>query len=244
MDRSYKMKLICYLSNGYPSIASSIEMAQNYTSSGCDVIEVDFPSRDPYLESPFIQERMAKALQACDDYSKYMAGITRIKEENPNTKIILLAYESTVKEIGVSDFIKFCKTNNLLDLIFVGLENEEVKNVLLQSGIRVSCYVQHHLPQDEITSALQSNGFVYLQAKPTNGNIHPDYPTLESCISRLRELGIDRPIYCGVGISNEEDVQYAKKANADAVFVGSTILKLHDDIPQMKLKIQSLKQNC
>jgi len=238
------MNLICYLSNGYPSIDSSIEMAKHYTKSGCDIIEVDFPSRNPYLESEFIQERMAKALLECDDYNKYMEGIIKIKNENPSSQIILLSYEDTVIEIGVEKFIKYCKENDLLDLIFVGLKDDKIKNTLIENGIRVSCYVQHHLPSEEVKSAIESNGFVYLQAKPTSNNINPEYPTLDKCIDFLRNKGITRPIYCGVGISSEEDVRYAKEANADAVFVGSAILKLHHDITKMSAKIHSLKENC
>lgn len=238
------MKLICYLSNGYPTIDSSIQMAQEYKNAGCDILEVDFPSRNPYLESAFIQNRMAEALKVCDDYDMYMEGIKRIKETAGNSKVILLAYEDTVLEIGVSKFIEYCKKNDLMDLIFVGLKNEDVKNELISNGVRVSCYVQHHLPKEEVQSALLSNGFVYLQAKPTSNNINPNYPTLKDCINYLRNQGVERPIYCGVGISSEEDVRYAKKANADAVFVGSAILKLHDNLPKMSAKIHSLKENC
>lgn len=238
------MNLICYLSNGFPSIEASIKMAEHYTSSGCDIIEVDFPSRNPYLESALIQDRMAKALVNCDDYNKYMDGIVTIKKENPTSRIILLSYEDTVLEIGVDKFVTYCKENDLLDLIFVGLKNEDVKNTLIENGIRVSCYVQHHLPKEEVASALKSNGFVYLQAKPTSNNINPDYPTLDKCIVYLRENGVSRPIYCGVGISSEEDVRYAKTAKADAVFVGSAILKLHGDLEKMSDKIKSLKANC
>ena len=44
------MEIICYLSSGYPTIESSIEVANDYAKAGCKIIEVDFPSRDPYLE--------------------------------------------------------------------------------------------------------------------------------------------------------------------------------------------------
>ena len=217
------MKLICYLSNGYPSIESSIQMAQEYKNAGCDILEVDFPSRNPYLESAFIQDRMAEALKVCDDYDLYMEGIIKIKQSVGDSKVILLAYEDTVKEIGIPKFVKFCKENDMLDLIFVGLTTEDVKKELINEGIRVSCYVQFHLPKEEVKSALESNGFVYLQAKPTSNNINPEYPTLKDCIKYLRSVGVERPIYCGVGISSEEDVSYAKIANSDAVFVGAHI---------------------
>ncbi len=235
------MKLICYLSNGYPSIDSSIKMAKDYVDAGADIIEVDFPSRDPYLEGEYIANRMAEALKACDDYDKYMEGMLKIKAENPNTRFIVLAYENTVVEIGVDKYAKFLLDNGFEDIIYVGAEHDEIKKQLIEKGIKVSCYVQFHMPEDEVKAAIEANGFVYMQAKPTTGNVNPKYPILKDCIKALRDAGIKREIYAGVGIATTEDVQMAKEAGADAVFVGSRILKLQEDIPAMKDAIRELK---
>lgn len=235
------MKLICYLSNGYPSIDSSIKMAKDYVDAGADIIEVDFPSRDPYLEGEYIANRMAEALKACDDYDKYMEGMLKIKAENPNTRFIVLAYENTVVEIGVDKYAKFLLDNGFEDIIYVGAEHDEIKKQLIEKGIKVSCYVQYHMPEDEVKAAIEANGFVYMQAKPTTGNVNTKYPTLKDCIKALRDAGIKREIYAGVGIATTEDVQMAKEAGADAVFVGSRILKLQQDIPAMKDAIRELK---
>ncbi|WP_213951294.1 tryptophan synthase subunit alpha [Tepidanaerobacter syntrophicus] len=234
------MKLICYLSNGYPTIKDSIEMARIYTESGCDIIEIDLPSRDPYLESELIASRMKKALETCNDYNKYMEGIIRIKENNPSTKILLLSYDNTINEIGEDKFIKFCIDNNIKDLIFIG-ENNELLNKLIQNGIKTSCYVQFHLPENEVEKALKSNGFVYMQAKPTKNNINKKYSTLKDCIAKLKSLGIDREIYCGVGVRDIDDVKMVKEADADGVFVGSAILKLYNNVPELKKRIAELK---
>lgn len=234
------MKLICYLSNGFPTIESSIEMAGIYAASGCDVIEVDFPSHNPYLEGEFIAGKMKEALASCDDYERYMEGIIKIKEQNPNTRLLLLAYGNTIERIGRDKFIRFCLGNDLTDLIFVG-EDKELLNRLIGSGLRISCYVQFHLPKEELEAAINSNGFVYMQAKPLANNINEKYPTLKDCINHLKELGIVRDIYCGVGIRDAEDIKMAKASGADGVFVGSTILKLHNDIPQLKAAITELK---
>jgi tryptophan synthase alpha chain len=236
------MKLICYLSNGYPSIEASIKMAGHYAEAGCDIIEADFPSSDPYLEGEYIASRMKAALQNCGDYEKYMEGIKKIKEENKQARLILMAYENTVMEIGVDRFISFCKENGLYDMIYVGNRNEGIKKEISENGIKISCYVQFHMPEDEIEATLRSNGFVYMQAKPTTGNVNPRLPTLKHCIDHLKELGITREIYCGVGISMPEDIQMAREAGADGVFVGSTILKLQEDIPKMKETIAAFKK--
>lgn len=238
--RLNNMKLICYLSNGYPTIESSIEMAKIYTEAGCDVFEVDFPSHDPYLEGEFIAGRMKQALENCNDYDKYMDGIVKIKKDNPNTHLLLLAYGNTISEIGDDKFIKFCLDNDIKDLIFVG-EDIELLNKLMEHGLKISCYVQFHMPEAELKAAKESNGFVYMQAKPMTNNVNEKYPTLKDCIAHLKEIGIDRDIYCGVGIRDVNDINMAKLSNADGVFVGSTILKLHDDIPKLKETIRELK---
>ena len=38
------MEIICYLSNGYPTIEASYNMAVEYADAGCRMMEVDFPS--------------------------------------------------------------------------------------------------------------------------------------------------------------------------------------------------------
>ncbi len=238
------MKLICYLSNGYPSIEGCLSLAKTYVEAGCDVIEIDFPAKDPYLENEFIQNRMAHALSQCPDPSAYMDGLTRLKRQLPGTSFILVVYESTLIEIGYERFAGFLKDNGFLDIIYVGLQSGEIKERLIQDGIRVSCYVQYDLPEDEVEHAKESNGFVYLQARPTTGRVHPEYPLLKDLIGYLRGQGIERPIYCGVGIHQPEDAKMAKEAGADAVFVGSTILKLYDDKQALIQKIQEFKAEC
>lgn len=238
------MKLICYLSNGYPSIEASIEMAKTYVEAGCDIIEIDFPSHNPYLESEYISGRMAKALEACSDFETYMAGMAKTKKNLPDTTFILMVYENTIEEIGYERFSAFCLENDFRDMILVGIKDDVIKNRLIADGIRVSCYVQYDLQDKEVAYAKQSNGFVYLQAKPAPGQARPEYPELADCIRYLREQGIRNPIYCGVGIHQPADAAMAKAAGADAVFVGSTILKLHDEPEKLKAKIREFKAEC
>ena len=237
------MEIICYLSNGYPTIESSYEMAIEYADAGCTMIEIDFPSRDPYLEGEYIAGRMAKALEACDDYDKYMESMVAVKKRLPDIRLLVLAYENTVEEIGTERFISFCLENDFKDILLVGLKDNRIKDQIIAAGLRVSCYVQYQMLPEEIEMAKQSNGFVYMQAKPTK-EVNPQYPDLKACIAHLRACGIERPIYCGVGVHAPEDVRMVKEAGGDAAFVGSTILKLHEDIPAMKEMIRKFAEQC
>lgn len=238
------MKLILYLSNGYPTIESSIEMAKTYVDAGCDMIEMDFPSRNPFLEGDFIAGRMAAALKNEANYDRYMEGMAKARKLLPDTKFIIMTYENTVLEIGVSRFVAFCKENGFEDIILVGPDGDAVKDELIGSGLKISCYVQFNLPEEEVRQALESNGFTYMQAVPAPGQATPQHPTLMSCIDYLRERGLKNPIYCGVGVHTPEDAQMVKEAGGDGIFVGSTILKLHDNIPALIEKIHEFKEKC
>lgn len=238
------MNLICYLSNGYPTIESSKKIAEDYVDAGCDIIEIDFPSHNPYLESELISNRMKVALEHCSDYEKYMDGMIEIKNSLPDTRFILMVYENTVEEIGCEKFIDFSLKNGFEDVILVGLKDDKIKNELIRNHMKVSCYVQYHLPEEEVEYAKHANGFVYLQAKPTTGNINEKYPELKDCICYLKAQGIDRPIYCGVGVHTPEDAMMVKNAGGDGVFVGSAILKLHDETEKMKDRIREFKTAC
>lgn len=237
------MRLICYLSMGYPNLKRSVEIAKEYVDSGCDTIEVDFPARDPYQESELIASRMEAALENTDDYKDYMETVENIKRNHPGVSIIILIYEKTIRSIGESRFVDFCKANQALDVIYIGERYPDMRKRLMKEGIRISSFVPVTLDSEALQTNLHTNGFVYLQAK-AQGAVHPDYPSLKDRIDYLREKeGIKRPIYAGVGIRNGEDVRMAKEAGADGVFVGSTVLKLHDDIPKLRETIRNLKKN-
>lgn len=238
------MELICYLSNGYPSIEDSVAIAGVYGEAGCDAIEVDFPGRNPYLEGRYIADRMAGALKRCGDYGLYMDGIVKIKARQPNLHFILLLYEDTLLEIGYDRFLEFCMKNELRDMILVGQKDDRINRALIGDNMRVSCYVQFGLNAAEVEQAKNSNGFVYMQAKAPPEQVNPAYPTLKDCIAYLRRQGINRPVYCGVGIHTPDDAGMAKEAGADGVFVGSSILKLHGDREKLIQAVREFKARC
>lgn len=219
------MQLICYLSNGYPTIEDTISRCSDYAAAGADVIEVDLPARNPYLESELIAGRMRSALEKCDSYDEYLEGIQKMRYFHPDRKFLIVVYEDTIKEIGVQKYIDFCLRSEIKDVIVVGSEDKILKPLLMEKGICVSCYVQFHMPENELEEAVKSNGFIYLQAKPVENHINPDYPTLKECINHIRELGISRNIYCGVGIHTLEDIEMTKDAGANGAFVGKVILE-------------------
>lgn len=222
------VKIIGYLSYGYPDLETSIRRARLYREGGCRCIEVDFPTDDPYLDNAFIQSRMKAAYAACADFGAYFDGVERIKACCPDTELIALCYEHTVLEIGVETFIRRFRQAGLDALILVGNRDDHVKKQLLGAGLKISSYVTYALPEAEVEDARTANGFVYLQAKP-DGTVRPGCESLAQCVRHLRQSGIGVPIYCGVGVSTPQDIREIRLAGGDGAFIGSALLKQPSD---------------
>lgn len=231
-------ELICYLNFGYPSIEDGIHYARLYRKGGCEALQIDIPSRNPYLEHQMIQDRMAHCLRVYPDYQTYFDGIGKIRKEFPNIKLVLMLYENIVEEIGAPRIIAFCKQNRIEDLTYVGVNREDLKQALIWAGLRIACYVQYHLPEDEIEFAKKSNGIVLLQAQSV-GKTRPGCETFADGVQYLRESGITKPIYASVGIKEPQDVVRARQAGADGAFVGSRFINVqHDEALLLKTMLE------
>jgi len=236
------MKLICYLSNGFPSLKHTRRLASVYLEAGADMVEIDIPCDDPFLEGPFIAERMRQALATTADYDEYLESLAQIRKTHPDGTFLLLVYERTVKKIGVKKFIAFCRQNRFFDIVLAGAKDERMKADFIENGLSISTFVRHHLPVEDLATIPSVNGFVYLQAKPKSDDPLP-FPTIKGIIAHLRdEMEVDIPIYAGSGVRDEDDIRTIKEAGADAVFVGYTVLSLFDDKEALKKRIRSLKR--
>ncbi len=223
------MKIICYLSYGFPTIDESLKIAECYIESGCDMIECCLPTDDAYLDPEFLSDKMKQSLSVCSDYEVYLKKLSEFTKKHPDTRLILVIYESLIAEIGVDRLIAFMKDNGIKDLIYAGdVRRPEIRQRLIDGGIRLSSPVSHLMTEEELDGAVNSNGFVYMEGKPARG-VRPGFETLERCIAELRRLGIDRPIYCGVGIHTPDDVRLVKRAKGDGVFIGSALVRQYDD---------------
>lgn len=236
-----KTKLIGYFSIGYPTVEESMKIADSYLRNGIDMIEVGYPTQDPYLDNEYIGNTLRCAGQNLKDNDAVFDAVDRLLQLHEGLPMILLAYDDSIRAAGVENFMNRAKKSGISDVILVGERDESTKNTLIQNGFRISCYVTYPLPEEEIRLAMNSNGFVYLQAKP-DGEVRPGCETLGQCVEYLRNRGIQSPIYAGVGISTPDDVKMVAQAKAEGVFIGSALLKQTQDAEKLSAYVQGLRE--
>lgn len=236
-----KTKLIGYFSIGYPTMEKSMEIAEAYLRNGIDMIEVGYPTDNPYLDNAYIGNTLRCAGKNLSSNDAVFDAVDELLRRHGSLPMILLAYDDSIRAAGVDHFMERAKKSGISDIILVGEKDESSKETLIRNGFRVSCYVTFSMPEEEIRLAQNSNGFVYLQAKP-DGRIREGCETLGKCVEYLKSRGIRNPIYAGVGISTPDDVKMVTGAKAEGVFIGSALLKQIPDPEKLKTYVQSLKK--
>ena len=235
------MKIIGYLTAGYPTLAKSVETAKHYVAGGCDMLEISIPLENN-REKPFLSEVMKKAIAECSDYDEYLKSIAQIAKDNPNTPITILIYEEVVQMIGADKFVNFCVENNILDVNSANLKDEYAIDLMNKKGVRIAGLVNYGLKDEMIEKSAKATGFCYCQAFPREGQeLVKGYETLDKIIPYLRERGIKNEIYCGGGIAKPEDAKVVKAAGADGLFLGTSIITLFDDTDKLE---STIKEYC
>ena len=237
------VKVICYLSFGYPTIEGSAEMAEYYIKGGCDAIELSIPPKNPYRDSAYLQDLFHKAMDQCSDYEEYLNGIARMTDKHPETEFFFVLYHEVIMAIGAGKLGNFCREHHITNIISGDLHDQEAIDTLHKCGVKLARSVNYKMEEADIERCIQADGFTYMQAFPSEGQyIAPGYEELETCIRYLRTRKVSEPIYCGAGIKCPEDAARVKAAGGDGFFVGSSIIKLYEKPDELVKLIQEYKQ--
>lgn len=237
------IKTICYLSFGYPTIEKSIEYAGKYIEGGCDAIEVSIPPKNPYRDSKYLQELYKVALNQCKDYESYLDGIARMTERYPATEFFFVLYHEVIMALGAEKLGSFCEAHGIVNVISGDLHDDEAIKTLRSHGVKLARSVNYKMDEADIQRCIETDGFTYMQAFPSEGQyVKPGFEELSTCLRYLRERKVSEPIYCGAGIKCPEDARKVKEAGGNGFFVGSSIIKLYDEPDKLVALIKEYKE--
>lgn len=237
------MKTICYLACGYPTLQKSLEMAEVYVQAGCDAIEWCLPPKDPYVDPPYIAEKLREARRGCDDYEVYLKELAAFRKRFPQTEIILLLYEETVLELTAERLIAYCRENGIETILSGNLCDETARREIMAGGLKIAASINYTMYPEEFELVQAANGFVYVQAMPSAADLEAGRgrETLKKIIDKLRQLGVDRPVYCGVGIRSPQDVAFIRESGGQGFFLGSAIMQYYNEPEKMVEFIRTYK---
>jgi tryptophan synthase alpha chain len=243
--------LIPFLTAGDPDLETTAKALRVLDRNGADLIELGVPYSDPLADGPTIQAAATRALQKGVSLEDVLQIIKEAKNE-VKAPIVLFTYYNPIFYRGVASFLKQVVESGVSGLVVPDLPLEEAENILKpasEMGIDLTLLVAPTSPMERIKAiAERSQGFIYLVSVTGVTGMRSNIATrVEDLLSSLHSV-TDKPIGVGFGISDVQQAKQVKEWGADAVIVGSALVKrLAEGTPEEGLAAigefcQSLKQ--
>ena len=244
-NREHKA-LMPFLTVGYPSIDTTLEMVQIIASSGGDIVELGIPFSDPLADGTTIQRASHYALQQGITPEICLEVAARLKSR-VEIPLIFMTYLNPVHKYGLDDFCRDSAQAGISGLIVPDLppeEGEELEGFSKKHGIDLIYLLAPTSTDERIDMvAARARGFIYLVSLTGVTGARDTLPVeLENFVSRVRQRA-QQPLCVGFGISTPEEARRVSKV-ADGVIIGSRLVQILDESdPARKVKsfIQSIK---
>ncbi|MEM6824812.1 MAG: tryptophan synthase subunit alpha [Pseudomonadota bacterium] len=219
---------VAYVMAGDPDFDTSIDVMLGLPSAGVDIIELGLPFTDPMADGPTIQLAGQRALEAGQSLPKTLEMVSRFRETDTTTPIVLMGYYNPICARGVDRFLSEAKDAGIDGLIIVDLPPEEDSELCIPAKAAGLNFIRLATPTSDgrrLPTVLQNtSGFVYYvsitgitgAAEAQAGDVAPEVARIKS--------STDLPVVVGFGIKTPETAE-AIAGIADGAVVGSAIVE-------------------
>jgi len=225
--------LICYVMGGYPNPIACEKIISAIVEGGADIIEIGIPFSDPIADGPVIQEAAFKALKKGVTPQMCLNLIKKTRKRYPELPIVIMTYSNILEKNGFRKFMEMAKEAGTDGFILPDMTVEESENYLQYSkdlGLASIFLVAPNTSNLRIKNTLAvSTGFVYVvSVYGTTGMRNSFNKYTLTAIKNIKKWGSKKNISVGFGISTPHHVKLMSNYGADAVIVGSAIIKKID----------------
>ncbi|MGC9436065.1 MAG: tryptophan synthase subunit alpha [Methanomicrobiales archaeon] len=225
---------IGFLVAGDPDPATGTRIADALIDGGVDLLELGVPFSDPLADGPAIQRAHARALAAGMTLDRVFDQVRHIRSRS-TVPVVLFTYANPVFRRGIERFCREAAGAGADGLLVVDLPAEEAGELDRAAGRAGLSLISLVAPTttDRRRSMIlaRARGFVYLVSREGVTGVQARMPpALADLIAPVRSE-TDLPVAVGFGISTPDQARAVAAAGADAVVVGSAIVRLIEDLP-------------
>lgn len=222
-------KLICYITAGYPDMASSIDHALACVRGGASALEIGVPFSDPVADGPVIQHTSHQALRSGMTPARVFDMVRRLRA-SMDVPIVLMGYYNPIFRMGEDDYVHKALESGANGLIVPDLPCEEslpLGEVCRNADMDLIQLVGPTTSENRMRGiAARSSGFLYaVSALGLTGVRGGLSPSALNVVCRAKRCSGRLPVAVGFGVSTTDQVRLLHGEGADAVIVGSAILQ-------------------
>ena len=240
LKQSNRKALIPFITAGDPDQAMTILLMHELVNVGADIIELGVPFSDPMADGPTIQRSYERALKHNISLENVLEIVAEFRKTDTETPVVLMGYANPIEAIGRQKFsarAKECGVDGVLVVDYPPEECEEWLESLELNRMDAIFLLSPTTPERRIQQiAKRAKGFVYyVSLKGVTGSAHLDLNEVSNKLVDLRSH-ISIPIGVGFGIHDSVTARAVSEL-ADAVVVGSRIMKEIEESPKEKILI-------
>lgn len=232
LNRATRTALVPFITAGDPAPELTVPIMHALVRGGADIIELGVPFSDPMADGPVIQRSSERALRRGVSLTQVLTMVTRFREQDPVTPVILMGYLNPIEAMGYDRFAEQAQVAGVDGALTVDLPPEEagvLVKELKDNGID-PIYLLAPTSTDERVRKIaeQASGFVYyVSIKGVTGSAALAVDEVADRLERIRAL-VPLPIGVGFGIKDPQTAATVA-AIADAVVVGSALVSALDE---------------
>lgn len=226
--------LMPYLTGGFPSRESFVDVAEAILSAGADVIEIGIPFSDPLLDGVAVQGSQQRALDAGTTPADCLAYAAELHARSAHPLVFMGAYNPMLS-YGIDRWCRDSKEAGVSALIVPDVPFEEQGELLEGTEEHGLHLIQMLAPTstDARVEAVcaRASGFIYCISVAGVTGARAGVPaTARPLVERVRRY-TDVPVAVGFGISGP--VQAREVAEfADGIAVGARVIEVVRDAPE------------
>ncbi len=237
--------LIPYITAGDPNLETTLGLMHALVSAGADILELGVPFSDPASDGPVIQQAVERALAKNTSLRDVLALVSRFRQKNQQTPVVLMGYLNPVEIMGYRHFAEAAREAGVDGVLIVDMPPEESHELL--EAIRDTELDSIFLVAPTTREArarriceLSTAWIYYVSLKGVTGASNLDLDSVKASIASLRACS-DLPIGVGFGVKDAQSAA-AIAGIADAVVVGSALVSriagLRDGVTYTQQQLQ------
>ncbi|HEX9201929.1 MAG TPA: tryptophan synthase subunit alpha [Acidobacteriaceae bacterium] len=220
--------VVPYITAGDPDLATTYELLVAMARGGATAIELGVPFSDPAADGPVIQRACERAL-ARGVKLHDVIDVAGQAAKASGIPIVLFSYLNPLLRHGLTKLVKDAADAGLAGVLVTDLPAESAQGfsqALQGRGLDLVSLVAPTSTSERIAQIAQhATGFLYaISVTGVTGTRQQLSSDASALLKRIRGV-TDLPVAVGFGISNAEQAREAWAQGADAVIVGSAIVR-------------------
>ncbi len=239
--KTEKRLLSIYYTAGFPTINSTVEIAEQLEKSGVDFLEIGIPYSDPVADGPVIQKSSQRALENGMTVHRLFEQLKELPSR-VNIPVFLMGYFNPILQFGVENFCKSCHDAGITGVIIPDLPMYEYEALYQETFKKYNLsnvFLVTPQTSDERIQKIDglTNSFIYLlSSNATTGKNLEVGNEAELYFARLKSMNLKSPLVIGFGISDAKTFQKATDYATGAIIGTAFVNILGQENYQDKIK--------